>query len=147
MISSQFGRSTLDTAFDYGGYDDPFADYADELRAIRKQACIGDQVYLLSSLPANSAWWSGDGEGSADVRLNRACSSVLPMDIATPNFEMGFVIEVAGPYSGVGVTRPNQWALVDPSNDFVLGDVSYWAQPVATDPGPYYEYNSMNGGW
>lgn len=151
MLSPGLGQSTLETAWANsaeGGWFDPYTDYEQDFRNMRQEAAGGGKpTTLLSRLPANSAWWMGDGFGWSDIRLARAASSVIPIDIATPDFEMGFVLTIPGPYTSVANTRPNEWALVDPLDDFVVGDVPIWSQEAATDPGPYYEYDSLNGGW
>lgn len=151
MFGEGLGVSTNDTAYAQsapGGWYDPYEEYEQQFRAMRQQAAGGGApTTLLTHLPANSAWWMGDGFGWSDIRLHRAASSVIPVDIATPDFEMGFVITIPGPYSSVANTRPNEWALVDPNDDYAIGDVPLWSQEAATDPGPYYEYDSLNGGW
>lgn len=147
MISPRWGESTLETAWAQNPDSPEYAEFEHNLRDNRQLlAGGGAPTVLLTNLPANSAWWSGDGFGWTDIRLSRAASSVVPWDIATPDFEMGFVLEVPGAYTEVPFTRPNQWALVDSSAEYVTGDVPLWAQEeVVVDP--YYEFDSMGGGW
>lgn len=148
LISPAWGESTLETAWAQNPDGPEYYEIEQNLRENRQLlAGGGAPTILLTNLPANSAWWSGDGFGWEDIRLNRAASSVVPWDIATPDFEMGFVLEVEGPYTGVPFTRPNQWALVDPGDDYVTGDVPIWAQEEVVVPGPYYDFEGLSGGW
>ncbi len=151
MFGEGLGKSTNDTAFANaadGGWYDPYVAYEDAFRASRQELAGGGKpTTLLTHLPANSAWWIGDGWGWGDVRLHRAASSVHPIDIATPDFERGLVLLVPGPYTSVANTRPNEWALVDPTDDYAIGDVPIWSQEAASAPGNYYEYDALNGGW
>lgn len=148
MISPRFGENTNETAHAYGGAVDPYEDYELELRSQRQLlAGGGAPTYLLTHLPSNYTWWYGDGDGWADVRLNRACSSVAPVDIPSPDFEEGNVLELSGPYSAVGVTRPNEWALVDPDDNFIWGDSEGWSVEAAQPVAPYYEFDGTEGGW
>lgn len=151
MFGTKLGQPTRVTAFDWaenGGWYDPFEDYENEFRAAAPYLALGGKpTTLLSRLPANSAWWYGDPYGWYGIRLHRAASSVNPNDIATPDFEMGTVLTVPGAYTNVYMTRPNQWALVDPDMDVLTGDVPLWSQPVPVEPDPYYEYQGLSGGW
>lgn len=147
MISAQWGQNTNVTAYAQNVAPE-YDDYVEEFYAARELLAKGYPTYLLTSLPANSAWWFGDPYDShTGIRLHRAASSVKPWDIATPDFDQGFVAETPVAYTSVAVTRPNMWALVDPTDDYVEGDVPIWAQPVPVTPDPYYLYSSMSGGW
>ncbi len=144
MIGPGWGKPTNETAFDHATTPDLYVPYEHAFTETRKVFCAPDyRDTLLSRLPANSAWGDDDpGLWPGHYLYGVTATGVDP---STPDFDEGFVLEMPGPYSAADIARPNQWALVDPTDFYVTGDVPIWAQPIPIEEGQYYDFGGTAG--